>query len=71
MEKGWKLIFSTGEEYKAVLAKELLEDNDVLSVVLNKRDSAYQTFGNVEIYVSEEDEQKSEAILGHLKSGEN
>ena len=71
MEKGWKLIYCTGEDYKAAIAKELLAENDVHSVVLNQKDSVYQTFGDIEIYVSEEDEQKSELILKHLKTREH
>lgn len=71
MEKGWKLVYCTGEDYKAAIAKELLEENGVRSVILNRKDSTYQTFGDIELYVSEEDEQKSELILKQLKTGEH
>jgi len=69
MEQDWELVFFTGEDYKAAIAKELLEENDVHAVVLNRKDSVYQTFGDIEIYVSKEDEQKAGLILKQLKSG--
>jgi hypothetical protein len=71
MEKDWKLVYYKGEDYKAVIAKELLEENGFRSVVLNRKDSTYQTFGDIELYVSGEDEQKSELILKQLKTGEH
>ncbi len=71
MEKDWRLIYSTGEEYKAEIAKELLEGNNVHAVVLNRKDSVYQTFGDIELYVNEKDQQKAELILEQLKSGEH
>ena len=47
MEKDWKLVYFTGEEYQALIAKEVLADNGIESVIINHRDSSYTTFGDV------------------------
>ncbi len=67
MEKDWKLVFLTGEPYRAEIAKELLENNEIESVILNQRDSTYITFGDIEIYVNEMDVEKANEILKELK----
>ncbi len=68
MEKGWKQVFLSGQMYKAEIAKSLLENNGINSVILNQVDSVYKIFGNIELYVMEEDEQKALEILKELKN---
>jgi len=41
MEIGWKIVYSTADEYLATIAKELLQENEIESVVMNHKDSAY------------------------------
>jgi hypothetical protein len=67
MEKDWKQVFLTGESYKAEIARDLLENNGINSVILNQIDSVYKIFGNIEVYVNEEDEEKAIEILNELK----
>jgi hypothetical protein len=71
MEEGWKLVYFTGDNYQGDLAKELLEENGIQAVVLNRKDSSYTTFGDIEVYVSAEDEESAIRILKHLKSGKS
>lgn len=67
MEKGWKQVFLSGEMYQAEIARELLENNGIAAVVLNQKDSSYTAFGNIEVYVNENDETKAIEILKELK----
>ncbi len=67
MEKDWKQVFLTGEAYRAEIAKELLENNEIESVILNQKDSTYITFGDIEVYVHEKDVEKAIQILKDLK----
>ena len=67
MEKDWKQVFLTGEFYKAEMARDLLEMNSINSVIMNQKDSVYQTFGDVAVYVNELDEEKAIEILNELK----
>jgi hypothetical protein len=68
MEKGWIEVFMTVHEYKASIAKELLENEGIKAVVMNQHDSAYQAFGEIHIYVPESDVEKAALILKNLKS---
>jgi hypothetical protein len=52
MKKDWTLVYTVDQEYKAGLAKELLEEEGITAVIMNKHDSAYQTFGEFEVYVN-------------------
>lgn len=68
MEEGWKKVFLTGEEYKANMAKDILENNGIKAVLMNQHDTAYKSFGDIEVYVQEADEEKALEILKELKN---
>ncbi len=67
MEKDWKLAYIYDAEYKAELAKEKLLEQNIPSVIMNKRDTSYQSFGDVELYVKEENVDKAKDILNNLE----
>jgi hypothetical protein len=71
MEKDWKLVYFTGDDYRGAIAKELLEENGIPAVLINRKDSSYTVFGDIEVYVSNDDEEQANKILEHLKSGES
>lgn len=50
----WQKVFTHAQQHKAEIVKAVLEENDISSVVVSKKDSLYQ-FGNYEVYVSHED----------------
>lgn len=63
MEKDWTLVYTVDTSYKAQLVQEILEENDIISVVMNKKDSAYLSFGEVEIYVNRTNAEKANKLL--------
>lgn len=67
MEKDWKQVFLSGEMYRAEIAKELLENNGINAVILNQKDSAFTTAGDIEVYVHEDDAERAVEILKELK----
>jgi predicted Fe-Mo cluster-binding NifX family protein len=67
MEKGWKEVYMTAHEYKAEMAKEILENEGIKVVVLNQQDTAYKSFGEYSVYVAEVDENRAVEILKNLK----
>ena len=67
MEKGWKEVYITAHDYKAEMAKEILENEGIQAVVMNQHDSAIQSIGNFYIYVTEKDEAKAIELLKNLK----
>jgi hypothetical protein len=60
MEKNWVKIFTTTDFYKSEMIKQALMAQHIETVVLNKQDSSHRTFGNIELYIHQED--FSEAI---------
>ena len=62
------MIFSTDQPYQAELAKQILEENRITPVVMNKRDSSYNTFGEFEVYVARKDVVRGKHLLKNLES---
>lgn len=67
MEEDWKEVFITAHEYQASMAKDILENAGIKSVVMNQHDSAYKSFGVYVIHVGEADEKKALELLKNLK----
>jgi len=69
MEKGWKKIYFSGDEFKVLIARDLLTENGINAVIMNQKDSSYTSFGDVELYVEKHDEKEADRILDQLKKG--
>jgi hypothetical protein len=67
MEKDWTLVYTVYKSYQAELCLELLEEQQITGVVINKRDTSYTSFGEYEIYVPEEKSDQARTLL--QKSG--
>jgi len=63
MEKDWALLISTNLPQEAELIKNLLEHNEIDSIILNKKDSFYVTVGDVELYVKRDDLIKAKFVI--------
>lgn len=68
MEKGWEEVYMTVHEYKATIAKNLLENEGIKAVVLNQHDTAYQAFGEFSVHVAKENVAKALELLKKLKN---
>lgn len=51
MEKGWVIAYTTNQAYQAEIFKEVLKDHDIPAQTIDKMDSTYRTFGEIEVYV--------------------
>lgn len=49
--KGWYKLYITRNYAEASIIKGMLEENSIEVVVLNKLDSSYLNFGDIELYV--------------------
>ena len=67
MEKNWVCIYNTSTSYLAEIAKDLLHEEDIDAVIINKKDSNYQ-FGILEIYVERDNAIKAKHILADINS---
>jgi hypothetical protein len=55
-------IFSSGQPYKAEMARQMLTDHNIQSYLVNKQDSAYK-FGVVELYVNRDDVIRAKKLI--------
>ena len=67
MEKDWVLVFTTEQLFLAEIAKQILYDNDIEAIILNKKDSTYMSFGEVELYVYKNNSEIALNLLNNLK----
>jgi len=64
-------ILSTDNPNKAAIIKQMLEENNIKVVLLNKQDSSYLMFGLVELYVQGEQVEKTENLLKEINNERN
>jgi len=62
-DDSWEIVFSTKQQYKVELVKAILEENAVTSVVVNKQDSSYLVFGEIEIYTPKHYANKAKLLI--------
>jgi hypothetical protein len=48
----WYKIFSTTNAAQANIIKGMLEENNIEVMLMNRQDSSYLNFGEIEVYVS-------------------
>lgn len=51
----WTKVFEDGMQIRAEIVKGILVENEIHAVVLNKKDTAYQMFGNYQVLVKRDD----------------
>ena len=63
VERNWGKIFVSTNPNLVDLFIQLLEEKNIKSVAINKKDSSYTIFGNIELYVKNTDIEKSKEII--------
>ena len=63
MEKDWVKIYTTSQPQKADLVLTLLKEHEIEVVKLNKQDSSYLRFGEVELYIHADQFQEAVEII--------
>lgn len=58
-----KLIYSTAQEHMAMLIEDALRAEGIDVFVLNHKDSAYTVLGQIELYVTPENEEAAKRIV--------
>lgn len=59
----WFLLYTTRNYTEANIIKGMLEENNIQVFVLNKQDSSYLSFGEIEVYVPAELKELARALL--------
>lgn len=66
MNEDWIKVYTSDQVYKIMLVKGVLEENNIKSFEVNKKDSSYGMIGEVELYV-----QQGDSILARFIIQEN
>jgi len=59
----WKMIYSSTLPHKINIVKAVLEDNQINSVELNRKDSSYIFIGDIDLYVHKNDAVLAEFLI--------
>lgn len=62
MEESWQIIYSSTFLHKVEIVKAVLDDFEIESVVVNKKDSLY-LFGEIELFVHADNVLKARLII--------
>lgn len=68
MENDWKKIKTYTNAIQAEIVKQMLEENGIPTVEMNKQDSSY-LFGKIELYVSEGSIDLAETLIEEAERG--
>jgi hypothetical protein len=63
MDQDWKVVFTVKELHLSEMAKQMLNDNNIEVIIMNKVDSAYPSIGHIEVMVKGDDKEKAEQLL--------
>ncbi|MCF0073456.1 DUF2007 domain-containing protein [Dyadobacter sp. CY261] len=63
MEENWAKAYQSGQMIRAEIAREILEQNGIAAVIVNKQDSSYPIFGMCEVHVPAADLATAQTIL--------
>jgi Putative prokaryotic signal transducing protein len=61
--QNWIKVFENGMQIRAEIVKGVLEENEIQAVVLNKKETIYQIFGNYEVLVKRDDAMKATKLI--------
>ena len=64
-------LLSTDNPNKAEITKQMLEENNINVVLLNKQDSSYLMFGSIELYVDKEQLNQATDLLKYTEDERN
>lgn len=47
----WSKVYESKKPYRTEIVKDILEQKDIKAIILNRKDSAYDIFGQLEVHV--------------------
>ena len=62
MNSEWVKIYTSHQFFKSEIVKQVLVDQEIEAVIINKQDSSYK-FGEVEVHIHQSDFQKALEII--------
>ena len=71
MEKNWINLFSSANPIEVEIVKQMLDENNITAVTLNKQDSSYNLFGTIDLYVKEENKSIALQLISKRENERN
>tara|TARA_B100001971_G_C18107114_1_gene492125 strand:- start:685 stop:903 length:219 start_codon:yes stop_codon:yes gene_type:complete len=71
VDNNWIKIYTSTEQYKINLLKGYLLKRDILTISINKKDSSYLVFGEIELYVKKENVILAKNLIEKQNNGHN
>ena len=68
MEENWVKAFQTGHVIQAETAREILDQNGIAAVIVNKEDSVYPVFKMYEVHVLASDLAQAQTIIENAEA---
>ena len=68
MKESWAKAFQSEQMIQAELAREVLDQNGIAAVIVNKKDSSYPVFGVCEVHVPLSDLAQAQTILADAEA---
>lgn len=68
MESNWVKVYTTQDPVTAEIIKQGLIEYDIAAVIMNKKDSSYQSFGIIEVLVSSQDLAAAEGYIQSIET---
>ena len=66
----WEVIYRSPMLYRAEMLKDILENEGIQAVVVNKKDSSYIAFGDIEVYIRQSDALNAKLIVDKFDADE-
>ena len=63
MDYNWIKIYTSTDPFKIELLKGFLNENNIMAMSINKKDSSYLSFGEIELLVNEKDVMKAKILI--------
>ena len=70
MEINWKCILTNNDLTQLYLLQDVMEQNDIAAIVMNKNDSSYPSIGEGELYVDSLKMEAAQLLLEKVNAGE-
>ena len=63
MDYNWIKIYTSTDPFKIELLKGSLDQNNIVAMSINKKDSSYLAFGKIELLVDAKDVMKAKILI--------
>jgi hypothetical protein len=63
MEKNWVKIYTSSNFYRSEIVKQVLTGYQIDAVLLNRQASSHQAFGDIEVYIHQENFSRAIEIM--------